>query len=518
MNKHKSYLQDDSKKTKPALIEEISQLRSALDAISDGFMLFDAEDRILAFNNKYVDLFPFVADILIVGMPYRKIVEGQVYRGQIEAAIGQEEAWIDSWIKRHQVADGTPTEQRFANGKIIRLSEHRTPSGGIVSIQTDITDLKNTQNKLLESEQKFRDFAETGSDWFWEMDESLRFTNFSGHISRHFNMDMSEYIGKTRRELSANLVDGEHWHKHLKDLDNHKSFENFCYHITVPGQDPLYARISGRAIFDEKGVFVGYRGTGKDITKLKQAEDALHRSIEEADIANRAKSEFLANMSHELRTPLNAIIGFSSMLECETFGSLGDPKNTESVISIKDAGILLMQIIGDILDISKIEAGETTMEDAEIDVGAILNHCLTMVITRAEEAKVSLETSLPKDLPALRGDERHLKQILINLLTNAIKFTPAGGKITVNARLSDESCLEITVTDTGVGIAAKDIPKVMAPFGQVAESQSRGHDGTGLGLPICNSLMALHGGELSLVSEVGKGTSVTIAFPSERIC
>jgi signal transduction histidine kinase len=222
-------------------------------------------------------------------------------------------------------------------------------------------------------------------------------------------------------------------------------------------------------------------------------------------------------MSHELRTPLNSILGYSQMLTDEYFGPLGDPKYVEYAASIHLSGSHLHNIISDILDISKIEAGEATIEDSAVIVDEAVRSCVAMVEVRAEEKQIALTLRIPPDLPALRADERHVKQIILNLLSNAVKFTPRGGEVTVGASLTEDSSLEISVADTGIGISAKDIPKALQPFGQVAESYNRGHEGTGLGLPICSSLMRLHGGSLAIESEVGAGTKVTIRFTADRV-
>jgi len=252
------------------------------------------------------------------------------------------------------------------------------------------------------------------------------------------------------------------------------------------------------------------------VDAVEQSERNLRDALVFAEHANKSKSEFLANMSHELRTPLNAIIGFSDALAKETFGPTGNSKNLESIISIHDAGNHLLQIIGDILDISKIEAGEAVVEEAEVDAKTSINTCVTMLKTRSQDAAVNVKVDVLEGLPTLCADQRMVKQILINLLSNAVKFTSAGGLVTVSARLNDVLGIEFVVADTGVGIAAENIEKVMQPFGQVAESYKRGHGGTGLGLPICTSLMDLHDGSLTLESEFGKGTSVIISFPPER--
>ena len=282
--------------------------------------------------------------------------------------------------------------------------------------------------------------------------------------------------------------------------------------VNIRGQDlfPGHDRVVLSTIASSAAMAIH---TSRQVTELaKQEKIALARAEE----ANQAKSDFLANMSHELRTPLNAILGFSEVLTTETFGPLGNPKNQEFVTSIYEAGTHLTKIIGDILDISKIEANQITLDEAAVDIKRALKSCVAIATINAEIAKVTLKMASFNKIPFLHADEKHLKQIIINLLSNAVKFTPAGGQVLVHVRLNDKSCVEISVTDTGVGIAAKDIPKVMQPFGQVASSQTRSHEGTGLGLPICKSLMEIHGGTLNIESEVGKSTTVTVKFPPER--
>ena len=248
-----------------------------------------------------------------------------------------------------------------------------------------------------------------------------------------------------------------------------------------------------------------------------QAEQEYAHALFSADRASRAKSAFLANMSHELRSPLNSIIGFSDMMNRKTWGPLGDDRYVEYVAGIERSGQHLLAIINDILDLSKIEAGETAVEDDEINIGETVNDCLTMLATSAHEGGVRLQAVVPEDFPRLRADQRHVAQIILNLVSNAIKFTPSGGRVTVGAYVRPGAGIQIAVTDTGVGIAEEDVSMILLPFSQVAVHKIRGkRDGTGLGLPICKSLMELHGGSLSIDSKDGHGTAVVIAFPAER--
>ncbi len=254
-----------------------------------------------------------------------------------------------------------------------------------------------------------------------------------------------------------------------------------------------------------------------DVTELKNRETDLREAKTQAEFANRSKSEFLANMSHELRTPLNAIIGFSEMMRLETFGPIGNPRYIEYVRDIHESGTHLLSLINDILDLSKIEAGAFELKEEEVDLAQVVAACRRIIEVRAKEAGLTLDTRLSGKLPKLWSDERAVKQIILNLLSNAVKFTPTGGKVTVRAEIEEDGCFVLSVSDTGIGIDADDIPKVFKPFSQIDGSLSRKHDGTGLGLPLVKSLVEVHGGTIELESELGNGTIITIRFPAERV-
>ena len=261
----------------------------------------------------------------------------------------------------------------------------------------------------------------------------------------------------------------------------------------------------------------GHVTTYTDITARKAAEENTRQAMEEAKLANRAKSEFIATMSHELRTPLTAIIGFSEALMKKIFGPVGNTKNLEYIEDINASGHHLLGLINDILDVSKIEAGKVELNEEEFDPAEVIQSCLGMVRGQARSQGIALVAELPDRLLPLYADQRILKQILLNLLSNAVKFTPEGGKITVKAWSQPGSGHVLQVIDTGIGVALNDIPKILKPFIQIENALSRKHQGTGLGLPLCKSLIELHGGYLDFQSELGVGSTVTIRFPKERV-
>lgn len=252
--------------------------------------------------------------------------------------------------------------------------------------------------------------------------------------------------------------------------------------------------------------------------RLKQQNTELERAKETAESANRAKSQFLANISHELRTPLNAIIGFSSILMNQLFGPLGDQKYWEYSKDINESGTHLLDIINDILDLSKAEAGKLTLNYEEVHVAKSINKCITILAERAEKGKVTITTDLPKMLPPLVADRLRFIQILLNIISNAVKFTPEGGKIDIVVRAKETegeaTHFVITVQDTGIGMSKADVDKAFQSFGQVDSGLNRKYEGTGLGLPLTKKLMELHHAHINLQSELGKGTLVTLAFPA----
>ncbi|MBN8530432.1 MAG: hypothetical protein J0L97_01020, partial [Alphaproteobacteria bacterium] len=255
--------------------------------------------------------------------------------------------------------------------------------------------------------------------------------------------------------------------------------------------------------------------------ELLRQKKELEKAKEQAELATHTQSEFLACMSHELRTPLNAVIAFSETLKSEMFGPIGNEKYREYITDIHASGHHLLDIINDILDLSKVEAGMVTLRETECEVAALIAKSVRLVAEKAMQQQIALDTKIEADSPRLFVDELRVKQILLNLLSNAVKFTPAKGKITVSAyteRMDGQPVgYAIAVKDSGIGMAMEDIPKALSKFGQLESALERKHPGTGLGLPLSKELIELHGGDLQITSAPGKGTKVVVVFPWERV-
>lgn len=269
---------------------------------------------------------------------------------------------------------------------------------------------------------------------------------------------------------------------------------------------------------DDEGNVVAIEGVLQDVTTEKQDRTALRYAMDETEAANRAKSRFLATMSHELRTPLNAIIGFSEVMQTELLGPLGNSRYTTYAADINQSGRFLLDLINDVLDMSKIEAGKYELVRETVNVMKLLRHACHMMESSAQDKNIVLMVKDNKANDHVQADRRALLQILLNILSNAVKFTPKGGHVTISVEADRaQRLLAISITDTGIGIAADKLLRVGEPFEQFSDAHTRNSDGglggTGLGLAITKKLIQLHGGQFEIASEVGAGTTVTVILP-----
>ncbi|MBV9016364.1 MAG: PAS domain S-box protein [Alphaproteobacteria bacterium] len=389
-------------------------------------------------------------------------------------------------------------------------------------LEQQAAELSQTAQALGKSEARFRDFATITSDWLWETDRDHRFTYVSDSI-RRFGQNPQNVIGHTRFEMIAESDrDPEKWLQHRATLERHEAFHDFVYTRKYKEDREQIVSISGNPVFNHEGRFVGYRGTARDVTAQVHAERRLRDAKIAAEAANVAKSQFLANMSHELRTPLNAIIGFSDMLVLGRSGELqGAPLDhahqLEYARIINQSGQHLLDIVNDLLDLAKIDAGKVALETEDTNPYKLAASCIEFIREAAQIAGLQLSVDCEPGLPVVVADERRLKQVLLNLLTNAVKFTGSGGSVTLWVRRAEDGGIAFVVCDTGIGMTADEIEIALQPFGQLDSGFNRRHDGTGLGLPLARSLVELHGGSMRIDSEKGLGTTVTVLISASHI-
>ena len=383
------------------------RLKDAIENISEAFVLWDTENRLVLCNSKYQQFHSLPASSCVPGTPYAIVTQSAkepIVRQYVPTVGGGDNF------------EGKSLEVQLGDGRWLQINERRTKDGGFVSVGTDITALKKQEERLLLSERT---------------------------------------LMMTVRDLQKERLMADQQSQRLADLAD------------------KYAREKTRA-----------------------------------ETANRSKSEFLANMSHELRTPLNAIIGFSEVMQEEMFGPLGSGKYTEYSHDIHKSGQFLLDVINDILDMSKIEAGRMELELTMLSLPSIIEDIMRFVGPRAAEGKVEIVLALPKTCN-ITADRRALKQVFINLMSNAVKFTPEGGQVKVSVAKTKEGA-RVTIVDTGIGIPTNDIEKLGRPFEQVENQFTKSKGGSGLGLAISKSLVDLHNGSLTIASTVGSGTTVTV--------
>jgi len=380
-----------------------------------------------------------------------------------------------------------------------------------VAIRTDITDRKEMEQQYKTSEERYRQLAAVSSDWVWEMDKDLKFSYMSEGFRRVYAVDPKYVLGKSREQLlSAVDLSKPQWQQHLSALKERRTFRDFQYQLATPDGDKVYVKISGAPVFDKDNQFLGYRGSGSDVTGHVESAHALKQARQVADKANRAKSEFLSSMSHELRTPMNSIIGFGQMLENNTREPLSEIQK-KCVGHIMKGGRHLLELINEVLDLSKVEAGSVELDPEVFCPSDVYSECQDLLQELAGERAITFNRQ-QESARWILADRFRFKQVILNLISNAIKYNNERGSVTFGCQDKPDGIVRIFVTDTGDGIPEEQIPELFTPFERLQHKNSE-IEGTGIGLTITKRLVEAMGGSIGCDSKVGEGTTFWLEFP-----
>jgi PAS domain S-box-containing protein len=460
------------------------RLFEAIDALSESLVICDADDRIIFCNKVYRDNNRRVAEALEPGTRYQDYLRAGVRAGLFPEAEGREEAWLRERMERRRNPQG-PFEVERQDGRWLLVYEQRLDDGSTALLSADITERKRAEEALRASEEKYRILIEGSIQGILIVDEDWRAIFANEAAARIFGYDSPQ-------EIIA-----------LESLET----------IVVPEdrqliRERLTSRFSGGAApreYERRGL----RKDGSTIwlrTMIRLVEWEGKQAVQATEI----------DITESKRSEDNAVIGFSELMVNGMFGALGDRKYEEYARDINESGRHLLSLINDLLDISKIEAGKFQLNKSDIDVAEVVDACLRIVNERIRRGDLTVSTRIGNGSRAsLLADKRAIKQILINLLSNAIKFTEPGGVISIDAGPDENNGFVVSIADSGIGISADDLSKVIEPFGQADSALNRKYPGTGLGLPLTKALTEMHGGRFELASDLGAGTTVTLRFPPD---
>jgi PAS domain S-box-containing protein len=488
-----------------------TRLTDALGSISEGFSLYDADDKLVIYNRRYRDMHGIGSiDIVKQGVSFETIIRHAAASGEISDAEGRVEAWVAERLARHRDPKG-PHVQRRSDGRWIRINERRTDEGGRVATYTDISDMKQAEQAIQESEQRLRVIAEAApmAVVIVTVDDGIiRYAN--QRFSEMFEVEGSSVLGLPAETFYA---DPQHRERVLGALTEQGHVEGMEMLFKRAGGEEFWALLASQRVqFEGRPAMISGLA---DISDRKRMEGELHKAIWASEQATRAKSDFVASMSHELRTPLNAIIGYSEIL-FEDAQSAGRESEKADLRKIQDAGKHLLGLIDNILDLSKIEAGKMTLYHETFAVRSMIDSVAATVAPLAKKTGNSLVVNCADEVGTIHSDLTKVRQTLFNLLSNACKFT-RNGTITLTAlRDTNEAVhwIELQVRDTGIGMTPDQQAKVFEAFTQADDSTTRSYGGTGLGLAITKSFCRLMGGDVTLTSEAGKGTTFTVRLPA----
>lgn len=475
----------------------------------------------IAFGKELLEFGPavFLADlrgeIRWSNAAYRRIAETKTAGGTIGKLLPLKDIAEEIDLKRQSIFREDPSPSgAVLRSRHVPLYDERgqlAGFGGLLNLSNETAERGEETPLALE---RHMDFIRLSSDWMWETDTGFNLQMVTHRVANVLGYSPHELIG--RNLLS--MVSSEPLRQALRRrLERLSPFRDQPFDADDnAGRRKLFV-MSAAPVFDKAdGSLRGFRGAATDITELTRREESLRSAKEAAEVASRAKSHFLANMSHELRTPLNAIIGFSEMIATRALGEIS-PRYFEYAGDIRSSGRYLLSIIEDLLDMSRIELGQVQLKEEPVSLADLVGDVVKFVILRAREKNVAIREDELRTLPKVTIDPKAMRQCLINLLTNAIKFSPVGGTIEIGGTLEPGGGIALAVIDHGLGIRREDLANVFQPFWQNEAYRRQNKDGIGLGLAITRRLVEAHDGTIEIESREGEGTTVTIHLPARRL-
>jgi len=487
-------------------------LRATLDNTTHGITVVDSDYKLVLWNRRACEVLDLPLELFErPGVGLEDVLRFNANRGDYGPGDPEEQVRARMTLARRNEAH--EFERTRPDGTTLLVSGKPLPGGGFVTLYSDVTAWRQAERALRESHDRYSKLVEALSEGIaiYKQGE-ICFVNEAGarilgagSPEQLLGRRVIDFVAESHRPLAREgttelLRTGQRVSSQALDL------------LTLDGK-AVPCEVEAARYIDggETAVQVVFR----DVTERRQSEQELRGARDAAEAANRAKSEFLANMSHELRTPLNAVIGFAEIMAGEMLGSLA-PRYREYAQDIRESGNHLLSLINDILDLSKAEAGKLELREERCRLSDLVESCLRLLRERARRSDIELAILLDWD-PVLEADPRLMKQVLLNLVSNALKFTTEGGRVSIRSRRLPDSALAIEIADTGIGIAPENLRRIMEPFQQVDSALSRKYGGTGLGLPLARTMLELHGGALTLESAEGVGTTASVVLPATRI-
>jgi len=498
-----------------ALRRNEKENRAVIDAVSDIIFETSTDGQILFLNETWQKITGFSAERSLG----RNIFDLLYMQDQSEqrsnfAQLVKGKKQSYRAFTRLRTADGNFRAVELA---ISMLRQDENKDLRVVGTITDVEERRRAERALSEAEKKYRAIVENAAAGIYQVTPEGVYLSANPALAAILGYMSAEEILRDVRNANTDIYyNGRDRERQLRDAVRNGSTSVECQVRRKDGKI-IWVHETLRGVKDDQEQLIFFEGSMEDITQRKETEIALRGAKVDSDLANRAKSEFLANMSHELRTPLNAIIGFSEIIHTQAFGDVGRAEYLEYARDINESGKRLLQVINDILDVSRIEAGDRQLNEGVVDLYKVTQSSLEMLAQKIEANQMIVSNHITANTAKIIGENHGIKQMLINLLSNAVKFTQEGGRVSIKADLDEYGQMHVSVTDTGIGLTDEEIEKALSPFGQVNTALDKNQSGTGLGLTLVQSLMALHGGSFELFSQKGIGTTATLIFPPKRV-